>query len=96
MTVNTPAIPSAAPPSRSLRGGRRHERASVLLAAVRNNQLDLRNTDFDTGQPTHRGEYKLADQTYAELASRLKKVPGAPDGIRADIARFYGTQTPTN
>lgn len=35
MTVNTPAIPSAAPPSRSLRGGRRHERASVLLAAVR-------------------------------------------------------------
>ena len=72
------------------------DRYRMLLAAVRSNQLDLRNTDFDTGQPTHRGEYKLADETYAELASRLKKVPDAPDGIRADIARFYGTQTPTN
>jgi hypothetical protein len=68
----------------------------MLLAAVRNNRLDLRNTDFDTGQSSRRGEYKLADETYAELAKRLRKVPDAPDGIRADIARFYGTQTPTN
>ena len=68
----------------------------MLLQAVRGNRLDLRNQDFDTGRPSRRGEYKLADETYAELASRLKKVPNAPDGIRADIARFYGTQAPTN
>ncbi len=68
----------------------------MLLAAVRNNRLDLRNTDFDTGQSSRRGEYKLADETYAQLAKRLRKVPDAPEGVRADIARFYGTQTPTN
>jgi hypothetical protein len=68
----------------------------MLLATVRNNGFDLRNTDFDTGRPSHSGEYKLADDTYSELAKRLTKVPDAPDGVRADIARFYGTQTPTN
>jgi hypothetical protein len=72
------------------------DRYRMLLLSVGGNRLDLRNTDFDTGRPSMRGEYKLADETYADLVSRLKKVPDAPDGIRADIARFYGTQTPTN
>jgi len=35
MTVNTPAIPSAAPPSRPLKGAGRRERTSVLLATAR-------------------------------------------------------------
>ena len=71
------------------------ERYRMLLQSARGNRLDLRNTDFDTGQPTRLGEYKLADETYAELVSRLKKKTDAPPGIRADIARFYGTATPT-
>jgi hypothetical protein len=71
------------------------ERYRALLQSVRANRLDLRNTDFDTGQPTRRGEYRLADETYAELASRLKKNPDVPPGIRADIERFYGTPVPT-
>jgi hypothetical protein len=29
------------------------------------------------------------------LAARLKKKTDVPPGIRADIARFYGTATPT-
>jgi hypothetical protein len=64
----------------------------MLLQSMRNNRLDLRNTDFDTGQPTRRGEYKLADETYADLLARLtsKKV-AVPDAMRADIMRFYGT-----
>ncbi len=68
------------------------DRYRTLLQNMRNNQLQLRNTDFDTGQPTTRGEYPLADETYAELLSRLtsKKVP-VPDAMRADIMRFYGT-----
>jgi hypothetical protein len=69
------------------------ERYRAVLQSVRVNRLDLRNTDFDTGQPTRRGEYKLADETYAELVDRLKKKTDVPPGIRADIARFYGTAT---
>jgi len=68
------------------------DRYRMLLQSMRNNRLDLRNTDFDTGQPTRRGEYKLADETYADLLARLtsKKV-AVPDAMRADIMRFYGT-----
>ncbi len=72
------------------------DRYRMLLLAIRGNRLDLRNTDFDTGQPTRRGEYKLADETYAELASRLKDKKDVPPAIRAEIARFYGQPTPTN
>jgi hypothetical protein len=69
------------------------ERYRALLQSVRTNRFDLRNTDFDTGEPTKRGEYKLADETYAELVDRLKKKTDVPPGMRADIARFYGTAT---
>jgi len=71
------------------------ERYRALLQSVRGNRIDLRNTDFDTGEPTRRGEYTLADATYAELVDRLKKKTEVPPGIRADIARFYGAATPT-
>jgi zinc dependent phospholipase C len=71
------------------------DRYRMLLQSVRGNRLDLRNTDFDTGQPTRRGEYTLADETYAELLSRLtsKKV-APPDALRADIMGFYGKVEP--
>ena len=71
------------------------ERYRTLLQSARGNRLDLRNTDFDTGEATRRGEYKLADETYAELVARLKKRTDVPPGIRADIARFYGTAPQT-
>jgi hypothetical protein len=40
-----------------------------------------------------RGEYTLADETYAELLERLtSKMPTTvPDALRAEILRFYGT-----
>ena len=67
------------------------ERYRTALEAVRANRLDLRNTDYDTGEPTRRGEYKLADETYAELLSRLtsQKDAAVPEAVRADIMRFY-------
>jgi zinc dependent phospholipase C len=71
------------------------ERYRAALQSLRGNRIDLRNTDFDTGEPTRRGEYMLADETYAELVDRLKKKTDVPPGIRADVARFYGTATPT-
>jgi hypothetical protein len=71
------------------------DRYRALLQGVRANRLELRNTDFDTGQPTRRGEYRLADETYADLLSRLAsgKVE-VPDAMRADIMRFYGDVDP--
>ena len=69
------------------------ERYRARLEAARANTLNLGNTDFDTGRPTMRGEYPLADETYNELLGRLaSKKPGeVPDAMRADIMRFYGT-----
>jgi hypothetical protein len=72
------------------------DRYRMVLQGIRGNRLELANTDFDTGQPTRRGEYSLADATYAELLSRLtsKKVE-VPDAMRADIMRFYGNVAST-
>ena len=73
------------------------ERYRTALEAVRANRLDLRNTDYDTGEPTRRGEYKLADETYAELLSRLtsQKDAAVPQAVRADILRFYANVDPS-
>ena len=63
-----------------------------VLARVRSGKLELPNKDFDTGQPTRAGEYKLADETYAKL---LLKVAGrdfesvTPE-LRQNILAFYG------
>jgi hypothetical protein len=72
------------------------ERYRARLESVRTNSLNLGNTDFDTGRPTMRGEYPLADETYNELLGRLaSKKPGeVPDAMRADIMRFYGSVDP--
>lgn len=62
----------------------------ALLEAVRTDRLNLQNRDFDTGEPTRRGEYVLADETYAELLARLSSKPtDVPRAMRADIMRFY-------
>jgi hypothetical protein len=68
------------------------DRYRAQLGAVRNKTLNLRNTDFDTGQTTRRGEYPLADDTYAELLDRLSSHQPltTPEAMRRDIMRFYG------
>ena len=62
------------------------------LGEVRANRLELANTDFDTGQPTRRGEYPMADEAYAELVKRLGDRPSAevPQAMRENITLFYG------
>src|SRR5437588_5445115 len=47
------------------------ERFRQSLDALRAGRLHLANTDFDTGRPTTRGEYSLADATYDELLGKL-------------------------
>src|SRR5262249_7407163 len=41
-----------------------------LLKQQRSGQLQLPNRDFDTGHPTAPGEYRLADDTFGELAQK--------------------------
>ena len=47
--------------------------------------------DFDTGAPTAEGEYKLADQTYAQLVEQLAREKNAQltPALLADIHHFY-------
>ena len=47
--------------------------------------------DFDTGAPTAEGEYKLADQTYAQLVEHLATDKNAQltPALLADINHFY-------
>lgn len=62
-----------------------------LLREVKANDLQLTNTDFDTGRLTNAGEYKLTDQTYAHLLDQLAKnnfQQVAPD-LRQNILTFY-------
>jgi hypothetical protein len=62
-----------------------------VLREVKANDLQLTNTDFDTGRVTHAGEYKLTDQTYAHLLDQLAKdnfQQVTPD-LRQNILAFY-------
>ncbi len=62
------------------------------LEALRAGRLSLANLDLDTGRPTARGEYTLADDTYAELLDKLddRQYADIPGALRANIIAFYG------
>jgi len=72
------------------------DRFHQSLDALRAGRLNLPNTDFDTGRPAARGEYPLADETYAELVDQLagRKFAGVPAGLQTNIARYYGALDP--
>ena len=68
------------------------ERYRRYLEALRAGRLDLANLDLDTGRPTARGEYTLADETYAKLLDKLddREHADVPAALRANIIAFYG------
>ncbi|HXG65949.1 MAG TPA: zinc dependent phospholipase C family protein [Blastocatellia bacterium] len=63
-----------------------------LLAGLRDGKLDLQNRDFDTGRPTRAGEYRLADEAYAELLEKLarRNFENVGAELRENILTFYG------
>jgi Zinc dependent phospholipase C len=63
-----------------------------LLHQARAGRLDLQNRDFDTGEPTRAGEYKLADETYAKLLAESSKrnFSNITPELRRNILSFYG------
>ena len=62
-----------------------------LLADTGAGRLSLPNRDFDTGQPTRPGEYRLADEAYAKLARELAdRDPATIDPkLRDNILAFF-------
>jgi hypothetical protein len=68
------------------------ERFRQSLAQVSAASLSLINTDFDTGQPTRRGEYSLADDTYDELLGKLadRACASLSGDLRSDLVAYYG------
>jgi Zinc dependent phospholipase C len=62
-----------------------------LLAEVRRGNLDLDDTDCDTGRSTKPGEYSLADKTYAHLLNDLttKQYLQPSPELRANVLAFY-------
>jgi hypothetical protein len=64
----------------------------ALLANARVGKLNLQNKDFDTGELTRAGEYKLADETYAKLLSKLadRDFKNCTADLRQNILAFYG------
>ncbi len=53
--------------------------------------VTLANDDLDTGYPVRRGDYPLADKTYAKLLERLTSKPERviPPDVKHDIVRYY-------
>jgi Zinc dependent phospholipase C len=72
------------------------ERFRDSLDALRAGRLRLPNTDLDTGRPTARGEYSLADETYDRLLDKLadRAFAGAPAALSANIVAYYGGAEP--
>jgi len=70
---------------------RAHARYRDMVRQVRDGHLDLSNTNFDTGQPTHANDYTLADATYAEWLEALAKrdFTGASPAMRRALNAYY-------
>jgi hypothetical protein len=63
-----------------------------MLVQVDTRQLDLPNDNFDTGEVTGPGIYRLKDETYAKLLDALARqnFSGASPELRAELMEFYG------
>jgi hypothetical protein len=73
-----------------------HTRYRVALDALRRGELELPNTDFDTGEPPLRGTNALADETYVNLVEKHegRKFAAVPLQLRNEIAGFFAVQPP--
>ncbi len=67
------------------------DRYRELLTEVREGRLDLPNNNFDTGEKTGPGKYRLNDEAHAELLDKLaeSKFAGATSEVKAELVRFF-------
>jgi len=68
------------------------DRYRKLLGRVDTGQPDLPNYNFDTGEATGPGKYRLNDETHAKLLDALAKqnFSGTSADLRAEFLEFYG------
>jgi hypothetical protein len=67
------------------------DRYRALLSAQKADRLELPNQNFDVGEPTGAGAYKLSDDAYAHLLDKLENhYTDIPPNLRLDILAFYG------
>jgi hypothetical protein len=67
------------------------ERYHALLHAEKTGQLNLPNTNFDVGDESYPGKYRLNDDAHAELLHQLagNKFNGVTPQLRAELLSFY-------
>jgi hypothetical protein len=63
----------------------------ALLRQAQPGRLDLVNKNFDLGRPTRAGEYRLADEAYADLVTKLAKheFNNVTPELRTNILAFF-------
>ena len=68
------------------------DRYRVFLSQVDAGQPDLPNANFDTGNITGPGRYRLNDEAHATLLDALARqnFQGAPSEVRAELLEFFG------
>lgn len=74
------------------------ENYKKLLTETSEGQLQLTNTDFDTGRATHAGEYALTDKAYAHLLDQLAahNFDQISPALRSNILAFYSDPAAPN
>jgi trehalose/maltose hydrolase-like predicted phosphorylase len=66
------------------------ERYRGLLSGLKADHLELPNQNFDVGEVTAAGKYRLADAAYAKLLHRLNgHYTDMPQDLRADLLAYY-------
>ena len=67
------------------------DRYRELLTRVREDKLDLPNDNFDVGESTGPGKYRLNDEAHAELLNRLAEMnfAGASTGVKTELVQFF-------
>lgn len=66
------------------------DRYRALLSAQKAGKLELPNRNFDIGELTGAGTYKLSDEAYAHLLGKLDgHYPDMPPDLRLDILAYY-------
>ena len=75
------------------------DRYRAQLTQLRDgNPVELSNVNFDVGKPTPSGEYRLNDDTYAELLHLLAQqhFSGMTPELQSDVEQFYADPNSPN
>jgi hypothetical protein len=74
------------------------DRYRALLNDLGQGRLQLVNDNFDVGEATPRGKYKLGDKTCAQLLDRLSKqrMAGVDQELKTQLLVFYATKDNSN